>query len=174
LRNRRAKPATPDALAGEPNVMQIGGRQMLLRAVAVATAGSGLWFIISRWFEYQNAPLLLSETAHIAGLWFAVISGIMMLVAVLKVVVAIGLWQIRRCAWYAALVILSVDFLILGFSAVRFLLAASNVPSVNETSASGATIVEVHSVWPTYTVAGLSLLSLVALVQGVVRKKFEV
>ena len=136
---------------------------MLLRFVAVVTAVSGLWFILPRWFDYQTAPQLLSETANIAGLWFAVFAGAMMLVPILKVGVAIGLWRIFRWARIASIIVLSADIFLLGTSVVRFHFAALNTSRVVEYSAPGATNVETHSMWPIYIVATLSLLCLLAL-----------
>ncbi len=147
---------------------------MLLRFVAVVTAASGLWLILSRWFDYQTAPQLLSETANVAGLWFTVFAGAMMLVPILKVGVAIGLWRIFRWARIASIMVLSADFFLLGTSIVRFHFAASNTSRVVEYSVPGATHVETHSMWPTYIVATLSLLCLLALKKSVVQKQLEV
>jgi len=146
---------------------------MTLRVVAIATAASGLWFIISRWLDYQNASQVLGETANIAGSWFAVVTGAMMLIPVLKVGAAVGLWRVHRWAWGVALFVLSVDFLILASSVIRFHLATTVAPSIDEALASGATIGKVYSIWPTYFLAVLSASCLVVLLQGAVRKQFE-
>ena len=146
---------------------------MALRVVAIATAATGLWYFVSRWFHYQNASQTLSETASIAGMWFAVVTGVMMLIPVLKVGVAVGLWRTHRWAWWVALFVLAVDSIILVSSVVRFHLATTIAPGIDQAIASGATIVEVHSIWPTYFLAVVSVSCLLILLQKVVRKQFD-
>ncbi|MBT4292839.1 hypothetical protein HOD41_09130 [bacterium] len=146
---------------------------MAQKFIAFVTAATGFWFIVSRWPDYQHAYQLLIDTVPIAGFYIAALTGMMMLIPVLKIVAGIGLWRLCRWSLYLALIVLSVDFVTLATAVVRFHSAASNVPFVSELELSGAVNVEVHSLWPTYTVAVLSALSLLVLALKLSKRQAE-
>jgi hypothetical protein len=145
----------------------------LIRAVAILTAAAGLFEMIRHWLSYRYAFSVFPDTFSIAGPSLAILGMAMLLLPPAKLVIAFGLLCIQRWAWFTALPILLLDFFLRALIAVR--LHAATEPASDALAAalrSGATVERVESLWPSYMMALVSIISVIVLLSKSSRNKF--
>jgi hypothetical protein len=159
-------------LYAEENDMGVRMPQAATRVVALISAVSGALMVVSRWTSYGYAPIVLRESVAIVGVPLTLVPTAHLLVPILKIAVGLCLWGVWRRAWAFAVIVLSADVLLLVSSIVRFHLGAGDGFSRELVEGARASAVQVHSLWPSYVIATLSLISLFVLMQGPVRRQW--
>jgi hypothetical protein len=135
------------------------------RILAAVTAATGAWMLLLRWAAYPHLLPSLREGAAVAGLLPVVWIAVALVIPIFKVWAAIGLAFAFRGARTIAVLVLSLDVVVVVVTAAR-LHGATVVPGDLPWDAGEARVVRVVEMWPSYVVAGISLATVVFLVRG--------
>ena len=146
----------------------------IVRWVASVTLATGLFSILTAWGSYVWLLPSLKGTLAVAGLWVTVVSVVLMLVPILKVVGAVGMFTSARWSWFVVILSLLLDFVVRASSAVTmFLLAVSDSPAVSLPSSSASATTVIVPLWPTHLAAIVSLVLVLVLSQKPIRDQFR-
>jgi hypothetical protein len=148
--------------------MRAESRQPLILCVAYVTAATGLFSIVRGWGSYGHFDSIVRVTLAVAGPATLLFSLVVLLVPIAKLLAAAGLLLRRGWARPAAIAVLSVDAITLIRAAVR-LHVVSIMRGVSAPPLAGASVVHTESLWPTYLVAAISVVSVLALISGASR-----
>ena len=148
---------------------------MTVKVVAFVTAAMGVFVIVKDRWGYLYFPMAFRGTSEIIGPLLAVLSLLVMVIPVLKIVVAVGLFNVRRWAWISAIVVLTLDFVIRLQSAVRMCIFSLThpIPPMPMSVSQENVVVRVVNMGPTYVVSIVGILIVLILFQKPISKLFE-
>ena len=151
-------------------VMQLN-KNTIVKTVAVLTAATGLFRIVSGWRAYLALPAMLSEICAMLGPLLTTLGLLMMLIPMVKLVASFGLFLLKPWGWFLAIALLTIDFAVGLQAGIRmhylsgdnfFILVPRQPNAVTNTI----------SLWPTYVISLLSIMSVVALLAKPSRELF--
>jgi len=156
-------------LAPHLNVVQ---KMMKIETQIRIAAGIGLvtalWVILPDWRSHAFVFRGLNNYVQDFGLGLSVSIVVLELVLLAQLVSAIGLLQIQRWAWILAVIVLSVQVLLMSIGAVRLALLPPAPPPQIEPGA----IVHTISMWPSYLRTILNAIAVLLLFSQPIRSHF--
>ncbi len=143
--------------------------------VASLTAGTALYILVRGWWEiiYFFSSLVRGDYPFDVMPWWMMAGGIVIyLVTLGKTISAYGVYRLRPWGWGLALLALSIDFLYRLFGAINYFTFSIQHPEPLPIPPGYADI-KVVSLWPSYIICLISLLSIVALTRKSVKVAFK-
>jgi hypothetical protein len=149
-------------------------QKMIIKVVATMTAATGLFELCryglhSYWITFTH----FSDTLDLVEPFGFALGIVIMLIPLLKLAAAIGLFLPKRWGWLLALIILGLNFLGGIQAAIRMCIYSFNPPVLAPPPMDPNVTVQVISMWPMYIIAIISLISMIILLQKPIKKKFS-
>lgn len=147
-------------------------QKIVIRSVAFVTAITALFGLLPglrSFFYFWISPF---QHFSIIGPFYGVLGLVMMVIPVLKLVVAFGLFKSKRWAWFGAIAVLTADFVLRAAGAIAIFLIAIFVPIQPAHPMAEGTLATVIPLWPSYVIAIISIASVLALIQKPIKNLF--
>jgi hypothetical protein len=150
-------------------------RKTIVRVVAAILAATGLFAILRDWRLCMD--LIMDPMAIVKSIGpLPVALGLLLTIKdVLKLFAAAGLFQLRRWAWFTAVVLLTLDFLLGLQSAVRICIISRSqgLPMIPPSNAEQM-ITLTSIIWPVCIISLVGIVSVLILMQKPIRSLFSV
>jgi len=145
---------------------------IVIKLLACVIAATGLFVIVISWRGYLHPTLALRGTLDVICPLLPVFSMIVMIIPILTIIVGVGLFTGKRWAWVMAIAVLTLDFLVGLQAAIRMCVFSLNHPAPEILEPASNTIVHIGSIWPTYTISFIAIVSVLILLQKPIKNQF--
>ena len=145
---------------------------MIVRIIASVAIATGLFVAVPEWRSYVSFPRHMEMYLSMVGPLLTAAGLIIMIIPVIKIITGIWLFIGKRWAWLSAIVVLTLDLLIGLQSAVRMFILSFNHPA-QEIPQDPSMMVTTVSLWPTYIISIIAIISVLILVQKPIRRQFD-
>lgn len=147
-------------------------QKIVVKIVACVTAATGLFVLVPGWrshFHFWTHPL---QSVASLDPFYSVLCFVVMVIPILKLVAAVGLFRNKHWAWFSGIAVLTADFVLRANVAITMFLIDALVPPTPPPPMPEGGVTMVIPLWPSYVIAIISIASVLVLIQKPIKNLF--